>query len=314
MTLNKQRTGNVAASVRARLFNLSKAEGRDFGSVLKLYFLERFLYRLSRSRYGASFLLKGALLFFARADPESRAFTRPTKDIDLEALAMEPDLNELKRIFAVIATIDVPEDATRFDPDSITVESIREDDRYGGIRVHMDAYLEKAHDRIQIDIGFGDAVTPEPVALRYPTFLDAMPAPNLTVYPLPTVIAEKWEATISLGEANTRLKDVMDLDELAGTEAFDGPVVHEAITRTFERRHTPLDPDARALSDAYRNDRERQNLWAAARRRYERDRAPEEFAVAMSRVIDFVGPPYLAAAEGRSFAARWDPRTRRWTE
>ncbi len=305
---------NIAASVRARLFNLSKAEGRDFGSVLRLYFLERFLYRLSQSSYAKSFLLKGALLFFARADPNSRPFARPTKDIDLEALAMEPDLDALKRIFAVIAALDAPEDAVIFNPDSVAVQTIREADRYGGIRVQIDGFLEKAHDRIQIDIGFGDAVTPEPVALQYPTLLASVPAPILAVYPLPTVVAEKWEATISLGETNSRLKDVIDLDELAGTEAFDGAVIHEAVRRTFERRQTPLDRNATALSDTYLNDRERQALWTATRRRYQRDRAPEQFAVAMSRVIAFVGPPYLAAADGRSFTGRWDPTGRRWVE
>ena len=159
--------------MRQRLFTVSKEQGRDFQSVLKLYFLERFLYRLSISRSRDSFLLKGALLFFARAEPEARPFTRPTKDIDLEALAMEPDLDGLRRIVAVIAAIAAPEDGVRFDPESVSVESIREDDRYGGLRVHLDAYLGKARDRIQIDVGFGDAVTPGPVVLTYPTFLRA---------------------------------------------------------------------------------------------------------------------------------------------
>ena len=169
MTRKPDEIRNVDASVRQRLFNLSKEQGRDFQSVLKLYFLERFLYRLSISRYRDSFLLKGALLFFARAEPEARPFTRPTKDIDLEALAMEPDLDGLREIFAVVAAIAASEDGVRFDPESVTVESIREDDRYGGIRVHLDAYLGEARDRIQIDVGFGDAVAPGPVALIYPT-------------------------------------------------------------------------------------------------------------------------------------------------
>lgn len=247
MTRKPDEIRNAEASVRQRLFNLSKEQARDFQSVLKLYFLERFLYRLSISRYRDSFLLKGALLFFARAEPEARPFTRPSKDIDLEALAMQPDLDGLREIFAVVAAVAAPEDGVRFDPESVTVESIREDDRYGGIRVRLDAYLAKARDRIQIDVGFGDAVTPGPVALTYPTFLPALPAPDLAVCPIETVVAEKWEATISLGETNSRLKDVIDLDELAGSESFDGAILQEAIRRTFERRQTPLDPQASAL-------------------------------------------------------------------
>ena len=112
---------------------------------------------------------------------------------------MEPDLDGLRRIVAVIAAIAAPEDGVRFDPESVSVESIREDDRYGGLRVHLDAYLGKARDRIQIDVGFGDAVTPGPVVLTYPTFLTALPAPDLTVYPIESVVAEKWEATYQPG-------------------------------------------------------------------------------------------------------------------
>jgi hypothetical protein len=305
---------NVVASIRQRLFNLSKHQGRDFQSVLKLFFLERFLYRLSISHYRKQFVLKGALLFFARAEPAMRPFTRPTKDIDLEALAMKPDLESLREIFGIIAAIPAPEDGVSFDPGSMTLEQIREDDRYGGIRVHLLAYLGKARDRIQIDIGFGDAVTPGPVALTYPTFLPGLPTPDLTAYPAATVVAEKWEATISLAEANTRLKDIMDLDELAGSEPFDGAVVQRALESTFERRKTGLDAGSTALTPGFRLDSDRQTLWSAARKRYERDRAPELFSDAMVRVIEFVGPPYLEAAAGKPFVGRWDPARRQWVK
>ncbi len=311
MTRKPDEIRNVDASVRQRLFNLSKEQGRDFQSVLKLYFLERFLYGLSISRYRDGFLLKGALLFFARAEPEARPFTRPTKDIDLEArdgAGPRCPPADLRRVAAIAA----PKDGVRFDPESVTVESIREDDRYGGIRVHLDAYLGQARDRIQIDVGFGDAVTPGPVALTYPTLLSALPAPDLAVYPIQTVCAEKWEATISLGETNSRLKDVIDLDELSGSESFDGAILQHAIRRTFERRQTPLDPKAMTLGATYRSDPDRQTLWAAARKRYERGSAPERFENAMTRVIAFVGPPYLDAAAGRSFVGRWDPTRREW--
>ncbi len=240
MSREREQVKNVAASVRARLLNLAKRDGRDFGAVLRLFFIERFLYRLSISRYRDDFLLKGALLFFARADDDRRAFTRPTKDVDLEALALRPDLGELSAAFRVIATTRADDDGVRSEPDSVTVETIREEDRYGGIRIHLVAQLEGAKDRIQIDIGFGDAVTPGPLPLAYPTFLSDLPAPDLRAYPVETVVAEKWEATVSLGEANSRMKDLIDLDEIAGSVAFDGSVLQEAIRRTFERRRTEL--------------------------------------------------------------------------
>jgi hypothetical protein len=312
MTARPGEIHNVVASIRQRLFNLSKQQGRDFQSVLKLFFLERFLYRLSISSYRNQFVLKGALLFFARAEPAMRPFTRPTKDIDLEALAMKPDFDSLREIFGIVAATPAAEDGVAFDHASMTLDQIREDDRYGGIRVHLDAYLGKARDRIQIDIGFGDAVTPGPVALIYPSFLPGLPTPNLNAYPTATVVAEKWEATISLGEANTRLKDIMDLDELAGTEPFDGAMMQRALQSTFERRRTRVDAGSTALTEGFRLDRDRQTLWSAARKRYERDRAPELFSEAMIRVIEFVGPPYLEAAKGHQFVGRWDPARRRW--
>lgn len=305
---------NVEQSVRDRLFNVAKAQDRDFQSVLKLYFLERFLYRLSISRFREGLLLKGALLFVARADPRSRPFARPTKDIDLEATVMQPDLPGLAAVFGEIAIIAALEDGVRFDPERIAVAMIREEDRYGGIRAHVDAYLGKARDRIQIDVGFGDAVTPGPVTLRFPTLIDGVAAPDLAAYPIESVVAEKWEATISLGEANSRLKDLIDIDELAGTDPFDGSVLREAIRRTFERRRTHLDPNSRVLGDAYRLDPQRQALWTAARRRYRREQAPERLSEVMVRVLAFVGPPYLAAAIGEGFSKRWDPERRGWIE
>lgn len=312
MTKSRTRLTNIAASVRARLLNLAKREGRDFGAVLRLFFLERFLYRLSVSRYRHDFLLKGALLFFARADQDQRAFTRPTKDVDLEALALRPDLAELEAAFRVIAATPADEDGVRFDPETVTAQTIREDDRYGGIRVHLVAHLEGARDRIQIDIGFGDAVTPGPLPLTYPTFLPDLPAPDLAAYPTETVVAEKWEATVSLGDANSRMKDLIDLDELAGSVTFDGAVLQLAIRRTFERRATGLAADAAALTEAYRANGERQVLWAAARRRYGRVDAPVRFSDAMARVLAFVGPPYLEAVAGRQFRGHWDPTRRAW--
>ena len=312
MTRKLDEIRDIEASVRGRLANVARAQNRDFGFTLRLYFLERFLYRLSASRYRESFLLKGALLFFARAEDDARPFARPTKDIDLEALAMQPDFDKLKAIFAAIAVVDSPRDGTRFDPKSITIETIREDDRYGGIRLHMDAYLARAHDRIQIDIGFGDAVTPGPVALTYPTLLTTVPAPDLSAYPVETVIAEKWEATVSLGEANTRLKDIVDLEDLARRESFDGAAVQNALRRTFERRKTPIELDAAVFTKAYRDDRERQSLWSAARKRLQRTDAPESFAEAMSRVLGFIEPLHRAAAAGETFAGRWDPSVRQW--
>jgi hypothetical protein len=302
---------NLVESIRARLLNVAKAQEADFSFILKLFFLERFLYRLGSSPWRDKFALKGALVFFARADDAARPYARPTKDIDLEAMAMKNDPAEIIEVFKIIAAIHA-DDAVRFDPDSIEVEQIHEDARYAGIRVHIDAYLGKATDRIQVDIGFGDAVTPGPVIIEYPTLLPTVPKPDLQAYPFETVIAEKWEATVSLGEANSRFKDHIDLEELARTQSFDGALLQKAIRNTFASRGTAIDLSAAALTVAYRDDRQRQIDYAAARKRLKRTEGLERFADAMTLILAFLEPIHRASAEKADFTGRWDPDARRW--
>lgn len=302
---------DIAASIRARLLNVAKARDADFTFILKLFFLERFLYRLGVSRWRDHFALKGALIFFARAEESARPYTRPTKDIDLEALVMKNDREEIVAVFKTVAEIDA-DDGVRFDPASIAVEPIQENERYAGIRVHLDAYLGKATDRIQVDIGFGDAVTPRPVKIEYPSLLPAMPKPDLQAYPIETVIAEKWEATISLGEANSRFKDIMDLEDLARTDSLDGALLQSAMRNTFARRGTPFDLAAAALTPEYRNDRGRQGDFTASRKRLKRTEGSESFAEAMVLILKFLEPPYRALADGRDFSGTWNPNEAGW--
>lgn len=310
-TKKREDIKDLAASIHARLLTVAKEQNADFMFILKLYFLERFLYRLGASRWRDKFALKGALVFFARADESERPYARPTKDIDLEALAMKNDPKEIIEVLRTIAVIEA-DDAVKFDADSIAVEQIREDERYAGIRAHIDAYLGRAKDRLQIDIGFGDAVTPGPIRMEYPTLLPTVPKPDLQSYPFETVIAEKWEATISLGEANTRFKDQIDLEHLARTEPFDGAVVQKALRATFTRRGTAFDIDTAAITAAYRDDRSRQSDYAAARKRLKRTNAPERFSDTMALVLAFLEPIYRACAAGRDFVGTWDTTERRW--
>ena len=302
---------DIAESIRARLLNVARARDADFTFILKLFFLERFLYRLGVSRWRSHFALKGALIFFARAEESARPYARPTKDIDLEALAVKNDLGEIVEVFKTVARTDT-DDGVRFDPASIAVERISENERYAGIRVHLDAYLGKATDRIQIDIGFGDAVTPGPVEIEYPTLLPTVPKPDLQAYPIETVIAEKWEATISLGEANSRFKDIIDLEDLARTDSLDGALVQSAMRNTFARRGTPFDLAAAALTAEYRNDRRRQSDFTASRKRLKRTNGPESFADTMMLILKFLEPLYRASAENRDFSGTWNPKEARW--
>lgn len=206
---------DLAASVWERLLNIAKAEGVDFNQVLVRYTLERFLYRLSQSSHADRFVLKGALLFTLWYDMPHR----PTRDADL--LGFGPsDLKSIGQTFRDIASVQVA-DGIQFDPASVSVEEIRKDAGYAGARVMITAELARARCKTQIDIGFGDAVTPGPVQAVYPVLIKDFPAPRLRTYPVYTVVSEKLHAIALLGMTNSRLKDYLDLSVLLNREALD---------------------------------------------------------------------------------------------
>lgn len=250
--------GNVAASVRARLLNVAKAQGVDFNQVLVRFALERILYRLAESRHAERFLLKGALLFTLWYDMPHRA----TRDADLLSFGAA-DLDTVAEIFREIAALAV-DDGIVFDPASVTVEEIRKEAAYGGVRVFISSELAKARCKSQIDVGFGDAVTPAPIDSVYPVLLDDLPPPRLRTYPTYTVVAEKLHAIVLLGMANSRLKDYFDLSVLIERETLDTELLGRAIQATFARRGTAV-PEALpiGLSDEFSLDPSRQSLWVA---------------------------------------------------
>lgn len=230
-----------AASIHARLLNRARERGEDFNLVLVRYSTERFLYRLSTlpaARDG--FWLKGALLFDLWFDVPHR----PTRDADF--LGFGPiDAGQLAEMVRAICGVDA-DDGMVFLPESVEIEDIREVARYGGLRVRLVGRLGSARCPVQLDVGYGDAVTPGPEEVTYPTLLEDLPAPRLRVYPRATVVAEKLEAIASLGMANSRMKDYFDLLALAREGALDDLRLSDAIAATFARRGTPL-PEAMPL-------------------------------------------------------------------
>jgi predicted nucleotidyltransferase component of viral defense system len=207
---------NVAASVRARLLKVSKERREDFTLTLMNYAAERFLYRLAQSKYRDRFVLKGAMLFAVRVGEQYR----PTRDLDLLGLG---EASEAAVATAVrdIATTKVDNDGLVFDVDGLEVHAIREDNAYGGIRAVMQARLAEARIHVQIDVGFGDAITPAATDLDFPTLLADMPSPNVLAYPTDTIVAEKVEAMVHLGLSNSRMKDFTDLAIAARRAAFE---------------------------------------------------------------------------------------------
>lgn len=223
---------NLGASVRSKLKNKAQAENKEFNLILTRYALERFLYRLSISDHRDQFLLKGALLFDLWFDVP----LRPTRDIDLLGFQL-PDASYLLKTFEDLCDIQV-EDGVTFDRASIRAEEIRKEANYSGMRMILPAYLDGARSVVQVDIGFGDAVTPAPEVADYPVLLKEFPNPRLRIYPRYTVVAEKLDAIISLGMTNTRMKDYFDIWMILRKSELDPEVLRSALMATVKRRST----------------------------------------------------------------------------
>jgi hypothetical protein len=263
--------------------------------------MERFLYRLAKSPHADRFILKGALLLTAWRAPLSR----PTMDIDL-AGRTNNQLDHIKEIVSAVCDLAVDPEGIEFNRHSIEIRQIKEDADYEGVRVQFHATLARARIPMQLDIAFGDVITPEPTEIKYPTLLD-FPAPVLRTYPKETVVAEKLEALTALGLLNSRMKDYYDLALLSRMYPFDGGRLADAIDATFRHRGTKIEAEPIGLTQAYSNDPARTLQWRAFVRR---SRFEEE-AVDLTRLIDeirpFVLPVLSNIAADAPFKARWKP-------
>jgi len=291
---------NTAASVKQRLLNLSRQRGEEFNLLLVRYGIERLLYRLGRSEHASEFVLKGAMLFHLwTAVPH-----RPTRDVDLLGRGT-PDLARLEEVFRAVCALAVEEDGLDFASDSVVAERIKDDAEYEGVRVMLDARLGSARIRLQIDVGFGDATVPPPEPAEFPVLLD-QPAPRLRAYRRETVIAEKLQAMVDLGLANSRMKDFFDLRFLAATFDFAGPELAGAIEATFARRNTAVPQEVpTGLTDGFAADIAKQTQWRAFLRRSGLDREDLELSTVVAGLRAFLLPPLEALAGGTPFEMDW---------
>ena len=248
--------GGLAQSVQVRLARHAKDIGVDPNLVLTRYAVERFLYRLSRSPHAEQFVLKGALLLLVWLGEA----IRPTRDADLLGFG---DLSDeaLLGIVRDVCAVEAEPDAMWYQPETARIEAIRPEDAYGGRRITLQSALGAAKIRVQIDVGIGDAVTPAPQWLEYPSLLD-LPRPRLRAYPRESVIAEKLHAMVLLGMRNSRMKDYFDVHALLRDGAPDAEQLADAISATFRRRRTAL-PEAmpQGLSGEFASDATKRAQW-----------------------------------------------------
>jgi hypothetical protein len=295
---------NMAASVRYRLLNRAREDQQEFQLVLTRYALERLVFRLSRSSYAKKFVLKGAMLFYVW-NPTSGAY-RPTRDIDF-LMRGENSVEILETIFREIAQTEVSPDGLVFDSKSVKAAPIREDNRYGGLRVNLMALLEKARIPLQIDIGFGDKITPGPERIVFPSLL-GQETPHLSAYPKETVIAEKLEAMVSLGEANSRMKDFYDIHFLSLHYAFDGNILRQAIAATFTGRGTAIPVgEIYPLTAEFSRNPDRQRLWTGFLKRLGLRDVETSFEIVTQQIAAFVQLPTQAASQDADLSRKWSP-------
>ena len=292
--MKKPPAKNVAASVRERLHQLAARRHEDFALVLTRYALERLLYRLSLSEHRDRLILKGAMLFHAWTESPHR----PTRDLDLLGFG-EPSQDRCREMLRDICMIPDAGDGLTFVLDSLKAEAIKEDDIYHGVRIRLTVNLAQARIPVQIDIGFGDFISPAPQEIDYPALLE-MPAPRIRAYSMESVIAEKTEAMVSLGLLNSRMKDFYDVWFLARTFMFEAGMLRTAMVGTFARRQTTW--SAESISGLFfelANDSAKRIQWRAFVTR-SRLQAPEDLQTILDDIQVFALIP-------NANSMRWPP-------
>ena len=290
---------DLAASVHARLQNRARSSKRPFQELLQYYAMERFLYRLSVTPHRARFILKGALMLHVWDAPSARA----TKDLDFLG-RLDNSLENLVAVMREICTSDVQPDGMVFDPSTLKAERIKEDSDYEGVRVRFVGLLGKARAAMQIDVGFGDVVTPGAQNITYPVLLD-LPAPALAGYPRETVIAEKFQAMIYLRTLNSRMKDFYDVWLLARQFAFEGALLAKAIAATFANRETAIDVTPIAFTAEFTDQASTLAQWTAFRNKLPNTECPDKLAEVVPFLAEFLLPIARACERGETFDHHW---------
>jgi hypothetical protein len=249
---------NIAASIRTKLMQVAKQENKTFQNILMRYFQERFLYRLSQSSVSGNFCLKGGALFYAWEGLSAR----PTKDIDLLGQNTSNSHENLLQIFKTISTYEFATDGVLFDEKSLFTSEIVKEGNYQGVRVTLLAYLENIKEKIQVDIGFGDAVVPNPEFMTFPTLLD-LDAPIILAYSPESVVAEKFHAMLDLGELNSRMKDFHDVHFLLQSKRLRPELLEDAILTTLRRRNFDINTSISLFLPDFGSNLKRQAMYLA---------------------------------------------------
>jgi len=291
---------SIEISIRSQLQSRAKSTGLAFMEVLQYYAIERFLYRLSISKYSDSFILKGALMFQVLQSQDRRT----TLDIDLLAY-LKNEVENLEKIIKDICKIDIKqEDGLIFD--SVIGEKIKEGAAYEGVRIKFKGFLGKSRIPMQIDIGFGDIISPKPQNIEYPTMLD-FPKPKLKGYSIESIIAEKFESMVKLGAINSRMKDFYDIWIISRQFNFEGERLKEALKKTFTHRKTELPNSSKLFSEEFYDEKSnKQIMWKSFLRKNDINSTPEKLNIVIYKIENFLSPLVKAILNNKEFNSSWD--------
>ena len=297
--MSRPRARGIAQSVQARLQAKADREARPYAELLQLFGVERFLYRLARSKHRDSLILKGAYLLKLWLGLDSR----PTRDIDFLG-PLGVDEQAVRLLLTDVVETEVESDGLELDAESLVVRRIRPGSPVHGMRAKFDGYLGRSRIRFQVDVGLGDAVTPQPVEVQIESLLD-LPVAPLKAYTLYSMVAEKLEALAFLGVETSRMKDIYDLLVLPRELAFDGVELTAAIRATFDKRQSSV---SKAL-EILRENGELQKktvLWNSflGKSHLEERTSLQE---AVGKIRAFVEPPASAVVGDQPFVLHWPP-------
>lgn len=294
-----------AKSIKDRLKKQTAENGKTFQEVLTAYGLERTIYRLSVSEYAERFTLKGGIFLYALF---KGAFARATSDIDLLARNIPNNAEEIKDVFFSIFSAEC-DDALVYDLDTLNVVDISEFKEYHGVNISITAYLDRTKVPISIDIGFGDVVYPDRIKMHFPVLLD-MEAPEIYAYSISSVISEKFEAIVSLGDANSRYKDFYDIYLLATQYDIEGTALKDAVKETFANRSTGFN-DIFAFTDDFLASMVHQNRWKAFLKKKK-----ALVNIDLENVITLLKTLLLPIIESIvgdiHYCAKWDHKSKNW--
>lgn len=221
-----------ATQLKAKVRNVSKGDDKVAKSILRIFFMERFLERVSISKYKNNFILKGGMLVSALLGINVRA----TMDIDTTVQALPLTKNDIAGIILDICEIPI-DDNVSFK--IISIDTIMDDFDYPGIRLHMEGALDRLRQPIKIDVSTDDAITPHAVEYNYELMFENRVI-CLNTYNIKTLLAEKLQTIIARGTANTRMRDFYDIYEIVQMKNFSYDILRDAFSNTCKKRETPF--------------------------------------------------------------------------